>query len=53
MAETIEMDDLRTEVNNICKDEPFSELELRSQLDRLDKESKVMVTWDTGTIYCL
>jgi hypothetical protein len=53
MVETIEIDELRTEVNNVCKDKPFSELELRTQLDRLDKESKVMVTWDTGTIYCL
>lgn len=53
MVETIEIDELRTEINNSCKDKPFSELELRTQLERLDKESKIMVTWDTGTVYCL
>jgi len=53
MADAIEIDDLRTEVNRVCEDKPFSELELRSHLERLDKESKVMVTWDTGTIYML
>lgn len=53
MIDSIEIDELRTAVNSVCKDKPFSELELRTQLGRLDKESKVMVTWDTGTIYCL
>lgn len=53
MTESIEIDELRNEVNVLSAEEPFSELELRTMLDRLDKESKVMVTWDTGTVYCL
>ena len=51
--DAIEIDELRDEINLVNKDEPYSELELRTHLERLDKESKVMVTWDTGTIYIL
>lgn len=53
MAESIEISELLSEAKNASKDKPFSELELRSHLERLDKESKVMVTWDTGTVYML
>jgi hypothetical protein len=53
MAESIEIIELLTEANTVSKDTPFTELELRSHLERLDKESKVMVTWDTGTVYML
>lgn len=53
MVDAIEIDELRDEINLLNKDEPYSELELRTHLERLDKESKVMVTWDTGTIYIL
>jgi len=53
MAESIEILELLSEANAVSKDTPFTELELRSHLERLDKESKVMVTWDTGTVYML
>lgn len=53
MAESIEILELLSEANTVSKDTPFTELELRSHLERLDKESKVMVTWDTGTVYML
>jgi hypothetical protein len=44
MAESIEILELLSEANAVSKDAPFTELELRSHLERLDKESKVMVT---------
>lgn len=54
MAESIEMNDLLSELNKRCgANELFSELELRSHLQTLDKDDKVMITWDTGTIYML
>jgi hypothetical protein len=53
MAESIEIADLLSAANDASEDKPFTELELRSHLERLDKESKVMVTWDTGTVYML
>lgn len=30
---------------------PFTNLEIRSYLNELDRQQKIMVTWDTGTVY--
>lgn len=30
---------------------PFTDLEARSYLGELDKENRVMITWDSGTVY--
>ena len=30
---------------------PFTNLEIRSYLSELDRQQKIMVTWDTGTVY--
>jgi len=53
----IDTDTLRTEVNKdeAFADKPFSQLEVRSLLEKLDKENKVMVTWEgaTGTVYMI
>lgn len=51
MVDCIELNELISEVNALNQDEPFTELEIRTHLQRLDKDCKVMVTWDTGTIY--
>lgn len=53
MIDSIDINELMSEVNAANKNKIFTELELRSHLQRLDKESKIMVTWDTGTIYML
>mmetsp|Transcript_11440 Transcript_11440/g.21405 ORF Transcript_11440/g.21405 Transcript_11440/m.21405 type:complete len:327 (-) Transcript_11440:51-1031(-) len=51
MVDCIEINELISEVNALNHDKPFTELEIRTHLQRLDKECKIMVTWDTGTVY--
>lgn len=51
MVDCIEINELISEVNALNHDKPFTELEIRTYLQRLDKECKIMVTWDTGTVY--
>ena len=51
MVDSIEINELISEVNSLNQDKPFTELEIRTYLQRLDKECKIMVTWDTGTVY--
>ena len=54
----IDVDTLRTEVNKneaFAGEKALSELQVRSHLERLDNENKVMVTWEggTGTVYMI
>lgn len=53
MIDCIEITELTDLINQDNQDKDFSELEMRTYLEKLDAESKVMVTWDTGTIYIL
>jgi hypothetical protein len=53
MVDCIEFNELMSEVNALNQDKPFTELEIRTHLQRLDKECQIMVTWDTGTVYML
>lgn len=53
MIDCIEITELTDLINQNNQDKDFSELEMRTYLEKLDAESKVMVTWDTGTIYIL
>jgi len=53
--DSIEVEELTREINNqiLQKDKVFTELETRSQLQRLDKINRVMVQWDTNTVYVI
>jgi hypothetical protein len=53
MAESIEISDLLDKVNTVCLNDKFTALELRSNLQRLDAENRVMVTWESGTVYMI
>jgi hypothetical protein len=53
MAESIEISDLLDKVNTVCLNDKFTSLELRSNLQRLDAENRVMVTWESGTVYMI
>lgn len=53
MLDAIEFEDLVKEIENRSKDRPFTELEVKQHIDRLDKNHKVMVSSDSGSIYML
>lgn len=53
MAESIEISELLDKVNTVCLNDKFTSLELRANLQRLDAENRVMVTWESGTVYMI
>ncbi len=51
MADSIDLNDLKMEIRDKVKDKPFSELEIKQHLERLDQNNKIMVS--SGSIYIL
>jgi len=51
----MQIEDLQTELNDTMDSDgtKFSKLEVHTLLKRLEKRDKIMVTWDTGTIYTI
>lgn len=53
MLDAIEFEDLMKEMNARENHKPFTELEMKQHLERLDKNNKIMVSTDSGSIYML
>ncbi len=53
MLDAIEFKDLVKEITHRSKGDPFTELEVRQHLNRLDKNNKVMLSSDSSSIYIL
>lgn len=61
MVEEMSIDDILARVNDTIGEQkisssaavarPFTNLEIRSYLNELDRQQKIMVTWDTATVY--
>ena len=60
MVEEMSIDDILTQVNDTTQElmsssaalaRPFTNLEIRTYLNELDRQQRIMVTWDTGTVY--
>ena len=60
MVEEMSIDDILTQVNDATQEQksssaalarPFTNLEIRTYLNELDRQQRIMVTWDTGTVY--
>lgn len=51
----MQIEDLQKELNDTIDSEltEFSKLEVHTLLKRLEARDKIMVTWDTGTIYTI
>lgn len=61
MVEEMSIDEILARVNDTIGEQkisssaavarPFTNLEIRSYLNELDRQQKIMVTWDTATVY--
>ena len=60
MVEEMSIDEILSRVNDTVQDQkassaalarPFTNLEIRTYLNELDRQQRIMVTWDTGTVY--
>lgn len=60
MVEEMSIEEILARVNDTIKEQntssaavakPFTNLEIRSYLNELDRQQRIMVTWDTGTVY--
>ena len=60
MVEEMSIEDILTQVNDTTQEQksssatlarPFTNLEIRTYLNELDRQQRIMVTWDTGTVY--
>jgi len=51
----MQINELRREINDTLDSNitEFSKLEVHTMLKKLEKRDKIMVTWDTGTIYTI
>lgn len=46
MVDSIELKSLQIEITNKVKEKPFTELEIKQHLERLDRDNKIMVSSD-------
>jgi len=51
----MQIDEFRKDINKTTEADvkDFSKLEVHTLLKKLEKRDKIMVTWDTGTIYII
>jgi len=55
MVDDMHMDDMLLQINSKKNEheKAFSDLELRYYLKRLEEDNKVMIAWDTLTVYMI